>query len=375
MEIKCEFEKRQWADSPKLYTCKVTSALITSSDTEIKSFIGIHHKIKRNEDVKALWIKEAVVEYFPRGLHKIFPNLTAISILNCGLKTICRKDLIGLENIEHLFLGGNILKSLPSNIFMNMPKLRRISFFNNKLEFLSSQFLKPIIDNGLVWLDFESNTNIDVSFGQGHPKSLRSLEQLMHIIDSKCGKPLGEEFNFTKKMMTGCEELWLTGKFSDFIIKCGTREFRVHKWILVNHSPVFAAMFDKDEDSSEMTVEDLSAEAVENFLIYLYTGEVSFRMNSLEVFALATKLEVSEMKLIAQDIIIDDLDELNAYKIFAFAHKYEAEDLKRFAFNEIKKMFPGTILSSEMKLDEVRELIEGKKKFENMLQKFNRNDE
>lgn len=87
-------------------------------------------------------------------------------------------------------------------------------------------------------------------------------------------------------------------------------------------------------------------------------------MNCTEVFTLATKLKVPDLKMIAQDISLDDLNESNAFKTFVFAHRYDSED-----FNEIKKMFPGTILADELvdKLEKVKKLIQGKNNLDCML--------
>jgi hypothetical protein len=64
-----------WLVGITKYTCKVTEASITNPETTIKSFIGNHKPGKINKDVEAIYFLGTKVEYFPRGLHLIFPRL------------------------------------------------------------------------------------------------------------------------------------------------------------------------------------------------------------------------------------------------------------------------------------------------------------
>lgn len=156
---------KTWYSSPNaIYTCKITSALIARSDYRtIISLIGTHLVGKSNRDVEAVWFSKTVVNYVPRGLHTSFPNLTGICISECGLMEITRDDFKGLENFKIIYFNNNQLKHLQSNLCVNMPKLTHISFNSNKLEFVSSKLLQPIMSNGLDLVDFRKNKNINVS--------------------------------------------------------------------------------------------------------------------------------------------------------------------------------------------------------------------
>jgi BTB/POZ domain len=373
MEVKCKFEYQLW-NSIKLYTCVVSSATVTSSKQRIKSFNGIHENEKTNDDVEAVLFANTQVEYFPKGVNVIFPNLTNFSINSCGLKSISRVNLIGLKNIERFYIFSNELTSLPDDLFTEMPKLKVFSFFNNKLECLSSKLLKPILKNDLIWVDFRKNTKLDAIYETGVEGSLMSLKELMNMIDEKCEKPLNNngKIEFKDKIANGFKEFWMNQKFSDFIVLTRSKEFQVHKFVLAIQSDGFAEMFDSDENASEMKIEDLNAEAVEEFLRFLYTGEISSEVHSFELFALASKLKVHELKSLTEEMILNDLDDTNAYKVFTLGHRYESETIKNAAFEEIRKMFPDKKLADDLveNLDKVKELIEMKLKFDNFFEKF-----
>jgi hypothetical protein len=347
MEIQCTFESGPWFDGITRYYCVVTSASITEPNTTVKAFLGTRQNGKTNGDVEGIFFTGAKVGFVPRGLHLIFPRLNGLMIGNCGLKEISRKDLDGLENLETLFLCDNQLTSLPRDLFVNMKKLKRVLFSRNKLEFVSSQMLQPLLESGATWVDFTNNTKINATYRSGKSGSVASLQDLMKEIDEKCEKPvkdpakgtLNDDFDeYKNKVFT---DLWKTGKFSDFVIIAeGPKEFAVHRSVLGTRSSGFAEMFENNFDQKELKIENLAAESVEQFLRFIYTGELSEKFNTKEVFALAAKFKIEALKSYCEEIILQELDPSNAFKVFNLGQRYSSDEMKRQAFEEIKKMFP-----------------------------------
>ena len=64
-----------------------------------------------------------------------------------------------------------------------------------------------------------------------------------------------------------------------------------------------------------MTIEDFSADAVENFLSFLYTEAILDDGNAIELFKLASKYEIPQLEQISKRIILDNLDESNALNV------------------------------------------------------------
>jgi BTB/POZ domain len=98
---------------------------------------------------------------------------------------------------------------------------------------------------------------------------------------------------------TGFEDLWTSGRFSDFIVSVGAKQFNVHKCILSIQSPVLAAMFEsdmKEARSGSMEIVDFSEGAVEEFLRYLYSGKKPIDKNAMKLFALAAKYDVEALR-------------------------------------------------------------------------------
>ncbi|CRL05560.1 CLUMA_CG018070, isoform A [Clunio marinus] len=143
------------------YTCFISTTSIIDPNTRIMSWLeGKHRDGKSFDDVEAISFKNTSVHYFPLDLDKFFPNLRIVKIENCGLKSITRSDLNGLENIDTLFCPGNRITSLPNNLFTGMYKLRSVVFRRNRIKIMSSKVFTPIIKN-LIRLDLTENVSID----------------------------------------------------------------------------------------------------------------------------------------------------------------------------------------------------------------------
>lgn len=120
-------------------------------------------------------------KHFPRGIHKCFPHLRLLKVSNCGLTTIARSDLDGLQFLEALHICSNYqLKSLPSNLFVGMSNLKNIKFYYNRIELMSSNVLKPVMNNGLIHVDFRNNYGLYALFEPRNPESEASIEELIY---------------------------------------------------------------------------------------------------------------------------------------------------------------------------------------------------
>lgn len=375
MKISCEFGKGLCTIYLNKYTCTVTSASICKPNSRVKSYNGKHASGKNDHDVKAIKFENQVVEHFPRNLHKIFPQLESLFISNCGLKAISRRDLIGLENISGLGIFSNQLTSLPSDLFVDMPKLRNISFIGNKLGSVSSKIFAPIIGNGLTYVDFRKNPSINSVYGVSSIYGVESLEKLMEVMDDQCTPPV-EAKNYSshaiEKLSKGFQELWMTGRLSDLILIVGDEKFRVHKNVLAIQSSVFRAIFENDMmacQTNEMRIDEYSSETVTEFLRYMYTGEIPGEKNCLELFSLATKYDVSELRRSSEQMLMENLDESNALELFDLGHRHGSQQLKALAFNEITSMFPEATLDCDLinHPESLKELMEAKLKYYSIL--------
>lgn len=345
MEIECKFIADFWQcgkfEKPEeVQTCIVKSIEIKQRGTEIKSIKGVHAYQLQN--VRGLEITNTTSEYFPRGLSQLFPNLQFIQLSNCGLKEISKRDLSGLEKLKILRLSNNKLMSLPDNLFADMKQLKIIDFSNNQLEHLTSKLLEPVQDS-LTFANFRSNTKVDAIFEK---HSEQTLIRLMSIIDKSCPPSAAslevqqETFEKVQSRVEKFEKMFEKGKYSDLTIETADKSFKVHKCILAAQSSVLKKKikekFEKSHDGV-ITIKSFSSEVVQDFLHYLYCGNISSGENFIELLGMALFYEVEELETHCENIIIKNLDETNAFDVFCLGIEVSSEKLKRSAFEELKK--------------------------------------
>jgi BTB/POZ domain len=135
------------------------------------------------------------------------------------------------------------------------------------------------------------------------------------------------------------KDLWNTGNFSDFTIETEKKEYFVHRTVLSIQSQVFAATFKtdmKENKTGRMKITDFSSEAVKEFLSFFYCGSIP-QKNAMEVFALAVKYDVPELKIISEKYVILNINDENAMEVLKLGILYESELIKQKAFQHVKR--------------------------------------
>lgn len=376
MYINCKFLETKWVSCHgnfNMYLCQVTSAKITDQFHTIKEFKGKHVKGKGSKDVKRIsFDSNAIVEYFPRDLHKHFPNLTHLSICDCGIKEVSLRDVKGLVNLVSLGIRNCKLTSLPDDLLIAMPNLRSVYFENNNIEFASSRLLEPLVGRPNVTVNLGGNKSIDSYYHQRMDGPIKSVQDLMRTIDEKCKKPVNpcntgmDLRTFSPKI----KRLWTSGRFSDVNIIAGSKEFRAHKTILAMRSAVFAQIFEDDDGAAEIKLEDFGEDAVETLLQFIYTEDVRDVGNAMENFAIAVKFKLDKLKAIWEKKLLDQLDSHNAYEIFMLAHRHSSEILKHGAFSRISSILRENLPEEMMENPEkLKRLIATRREQEKLLGK------
>lgn len=117
-----------------------------------------------------------------------------------------------------------------------------------------------------------------------------------------------------------------------------------------------------------MEIPDFEAAIVEQFLNFLYTGEIRDKANAMNLYAIAAKYDVQQLKTVCSEIILRNLDTTNAFEIYGLGHLHNENDMKMMALSEIKSMFPDIELDDELinQPKNLKELIEIKRQYESV---------
>jgi BTB/POZ domain len=363
MEIECSYGYI-FFNEEELYTCIIESASITEPETRIIGFKGKHLPRKKSLDCQAIWFKNCTVNYLPRGLDKIFPSLIAFGILNCKLMEISRNDLKEMTNLAYFYIHDNELQSLPDDLFQDMLELREISIINNKkLKQMSSNLIKVIMRNGLEYVDLSYNGCINAYYCPDYENSVNSVQELIKIIDDKCGEP--EEDSRQRNLLEMPLDCWIVAD---------GKEFRFNKKVLVVQSPVFAAMVEEDPEACEIRLRKYAHSTVAAFVDFLYTGRVKNGISFIGLFTLASQFKIAHLRSISEKKLVKNFEELDIFKTYMVGSQYSSDCLKKAALDKLKTMFPGKKLSDDSidNIESVKELLRAHRNHENETQEAKR---
>lgn len=330
----------------------------------------LHSYGKSNSNVDALIFEDLLLSDFPMGIEQKFCNLVAIQMKNCGIVEITKEHLKPLKMLRNLLLCKNKIMSIPRDLFIYTPSIEVLSFKGNKIIHISLQTLPTL--KRLIFADFRDNTNIDLLFktdAAENEAKVVSMETLMEQIKVLCLPP-----SETALLTSYVGTLWSTGMFSDFKIRTDVKEFHVHKCILAVNSPVFEAMFKyemKENLTNEMNLDDVSTDAVHEFLEFLYLRKIPGNsVNAMDLFIISTKYQVNDLRDLSEALIIQAMDVDNAFEILVMACRYCNIRLKTSAFDCISSnILSGWKLPTELmeSPDKIKELIDAKKLMEQQL--------
>ncbi|KAL7013496.1 hypothetical protein ACKWTF_015425 [Chironomus riparius] len=160
-DLSCNYDKLKYPPFGSFYRCKVqinlniTSKLIST----VRSANGAHNTATSNADVMSFTADRKNIQYFPKGLPKVFKNLKVITILYGRLKEVTPEDLMPFKELLILNLMGNDLEVLQKDIFTSNTHLTQIYLNDNKLIHIDENVFTML--HKLTHLNLKINLCID----------------------------------------------------------------------------------------------------------------------------------------------------------------------------------------------------------------------
>ncbi|XP_043282322.1 speckle-type POZ protein-like B [Venturia canescens] len=130
--------------------------------------------------------------------------------------------------------------------------------------------------------------------------------------------------------------------FSDitFVFDDDGKELTAHKAILAAQSEVFQVMFSsdmKEKHTGRVEIDDIRSEVFEEFLRYLYTGEIYNLKNIFEeILVVADKYDVCHLKEFCENHMLATLSDENVENYLLIAAKYYCTELKKRALEMLQ---------------------------------------
>lgn len=152
----------------------------------------------------------------------------------------------------------------------------------------------------------------------------------------KSSQHQGFSKDFSRSKSGQYTDLWETRKFCYFTILVGSEKVPVHKCVLSVQSPVFSAMFETDKlvKSNKLVIKDCSEQAVISFLRAIYTGKIEGSQHELEVYNLACRFDVHELRKIYDYSAPTWINEKNAHVALKIGNARGSKRIIHIAFNK-----------------------------------------
>ena len=129
--------------------------------------------------------------------------------------------------------------------------------------------------------------------------------------------------------------------FTDATIKCGGKEFKVHKAVLGSQSPVFKAMLQadmKEKQSSVIDIPDITPAVMSDLVTYLYTGAApNVGKLAKDLLNAADKYGLSRLFTMCENELRMKIKVANVVDTLLLADLHNAEPLRRACLNFIQQ--------------------------------------
>lgn len=139
--------------------CKTEGLVITAPNEIITSVNDQNGTFYHSLNVKIVHIQHQTVNFLPKEIEKLFPDIEGFQIQKSKLKEIAKEDLSPFPLLKVLWLNNNELEFLPSDLFDGNPELWFINCDSNKVKFVGENIFSSL--KKLRYANFESNTCID----------------------------------------------------------------------------------------------------------------------------------------------------------------------------------------------------------------------
>eukprot|EP00092_Neocalanus_flemingeri_P023848 GFUD01025873.1.p1 GENE.GFUD01025873.1~~GFUD01025873.1.p1 ORF type:complete len:273 (+),score=57.89 GFUD01025873.1:101-820(+) len=188
-------------------------------------------------------------------------------------------------------------------------------------KFISHEDCKKILKDGRLTIKVEISV-------------LEEEETLIH----------GKGKNFSPGTSSGVNlKIFEDKALTDFQVVCNGKSFPCHKVFLAARAPVFMKMMEsnmKEANEATMMIENCTEIVAENLVKYLYTGQVDpevLNENSVSFLELGEKYDMAELKSMAEQVMIANLDKDNMLSFFLAGDLHHGQMIRAAAKTFLKQ--------------------------------------
>eukprot|EP00092_Neocalanus_flemingeri_P048077 GFUD01054739.1.p1 GENE.GFUD01054739.1~~GFUD01054739.1.p1 ORF type:complete len:341 (-),score=82.10 GFUD01054739.1:81-1103(-) len=218
-----------------------------------------------------------------------------------------KEEDLKIETIVRMKKGSEIRFFLKDSDYYSCGKFQNFHFMLNK---------KTVLPNPT---DLDLYDENKAFFLEAEIRILKKNPEMIDSVNAPC------QFLKDMKSIMKLEDI------SDLKVVCHGKVFKCHKNILSARSSVFKNMLSGEtleNLNSEVPIEDSSTEAVEEMLKYIYTGEISDKLDvlDLDLLYLAAKYLLDPLKFACGESIVSSLTISTCISSFITIDRYFPRD-------------------------------------------------
>jgi hypothetical protein len=303
-------------------------------------------------------------------------------VFNANIQKLKKDDFLGCGQLKELWLNNLNIEYLPGNLFYHMPNLEIVSVQSCEVKYINSDILDNLKNLKVAKFNYNARINEfydSVSNNNNEGITLEELKQKIKQIGPPSGYDLSEYFEPTvmfpdeiiqpindylpETVMDDIRKFTDNEKYKDLTVSVDGDDFKVHKFVLAARSSVLAELIYKNQQST-LELTDMRKEIFHDILTYIYYDELpEINNNAFDLFSAACRFDIDVLKKHAISKMTTGVTAENALEMLIYGKLYDNESLKKNAFDEVKKMFPGKELSEELTedTDKLKKIINAKK--------------
>jgi len=131
--------------------------LVVATPWEIVESVAQNYA--NNDELHGLYFSAQSLQFFPKGIDRIFRNIKSIVLSDSDIKKITKEDLKPFNQLTGIWFSGLSIEVIEEDLFLYNKELTYVNLWSNKLQHIDANVFSQLTH--LSGADFTRNTCIN----------------------------------------------------------------------------------------------------------------------------------------------------------------------------------------------------------------------
>jgi len=355
-------------------------------------------------NLKGIWINNSKLEQITKNELAEYKSLEMFVSISNKVEFLAGNLFGDFDNLEIIVFAYDKLKIIEPNILDELNKLNYVNFRSNvnfnacysstgdaeysKIEELKDELFRKFFPNNSPEIKnfvkrFQSRVqrlktsndklrdkvqnleNLEKESREQKELWIKKHDQLyqenfgLKISTNKLKQEL-EKINKEQFLLTDIQNFLNNQKYSDLQVQIDDKKFKVHKFLLAARSPTLAEKFLANPEAENLNLTDIDVDNFEKILHFFYTDELpdAEDTNYVQLYGAASILKINLLISFSEPKVLENINPENAVEVLFLSNKFNNNEMRQKAFDEIKKDHPDLSDNWIDKPEKVKKFIE-----------------